>query len=198
VSPTAPFLASERDDPHRRGRLKASGGTNHFGIPGVSVSGLNTASYTAGRDYYMPFYVSSPIRIDRMACEVTVGSSGNLRMGVYRADADNQPTGAPLVDSGSIAITVAVKTFDPTTPLYLRRGRYLSVLNHDTGASFRIWRGSADVGGIPDGLGANAMMIGLYVARAYAAFPTPGTPWDTIQTSSTPFQHIIAYRTVSP
>lgn len=195
--PTAPFLAPARDDSYNHGRAKGGGVTFHT-VPGVTYASSTAVSFTAASDYYSPFFVRTPIRVDRLTCEVTSGASGNLRMGVYRADKDQQPIGAPLVDSGNIAITVALKTFTPGTPLYFQPGRYLSVLALDTTSTLRGVKGTVRDGPIMENIGAIAMPTQLSVGRAYAAFPTPGTAWTDVVASSTPMIHPILFRILMP
>ena len=198
MSPTAPFIAPERDQTLKAGRPKA-GATEYFVLPDVSFRLTSTLALTSGTDYYAPFFVDTPIMVDRLACEVTTGAAGNLRMGIYRADADWQPIGAPLVDSGSIAITVAVKTFTPSPLLYLKRGRYLTVLNHDTGSTFREVISHNAALGMVSTIGSSAMQSLWRVTRAYAAFPTPGTAWTTTTAvSSGGLDYVVFLRVLTP
>lgn len=196
---TGPFLAPERDSETRVGRAKHSG-TTHYTIPGRQGIVNATSALLQGRDYYVPFYLQSPAVIDQIACEVTTGASGNLRMGLYRANTDWQPVGAPLLDSGDIAITVAVKTYTPSTPLYLRRGRLLGVVNMDTASTLKSIRcGDPSGTTIIAAIGASPFLEYAYVSRTYAAFPTPGTAWDTtVAGSSSPFQHFLFLRLTAP
>lgn len=180
----APFLAPERDDLQKVGRAKASGGTVYYTTPGTSFSSLSTFAFAANTDYYFPIYIATTIVVDQVACEVTTGASGNLRVGLYKASADQQPMGGPLIDSGSIAITVAVKTFTPSAPVYLQRGRYVGVLNMDTSSTLRVVRATGFASPFATALGTTATITTLNVARSYAAFPTPGTAWDTAGTGT--------------
>jgi hypothetical protein len=131
--------------------------------------------------------VVTPIIIDRVAFEVTTGSaSKNARVGIYCADTDYQPVGAPLLDSGSVDCTAAaVKTYDPGTPLFLPRGLYVQIINTDSAApGFRYFKGALPGGGVLAAMGATPMNAMMTVSRTYAAFPTPGTAWTaTFDTS---------------
>ena len=192
MSPVSPFLAPDRDGAFKPGRIKAGGGTIYYTLPGATASGASTTGGVTdghGTDYYTPFFCDAPIVVDQMAFEVTTLSSGkNMRVGIYRADTDLQPTGAPLADSGDISVgTTGVKTYTPGTPLLLPRGRYLTVHNNDDNTATLLVRayffgycGS----GLPTTLAASYIQR-LTVARTYAAFPTPGTPWTTVASGTT-------------
>ena len=197
MSPSAPFLVPERDASSKIGRAKG-GGTTYLTVPGNSISSITTLSHTLNTDWYSPFFTPTPLIIDQLVCEVTTGASGNLRMGLYKADADWQPIGAPLADSGNIAITVAVKTYTPGTPLYLPRGRYLGVVNLDTTSTLRAPRTDI-VTLLTPSLGSSGAISSLSVGRTYAAFPTPGTAWTTTATGAAPgILTPIAYRVSTP
>jgi hypothetical protein len=195
---TAPFLAPERDDAAKWGRGK-SAGASFYTVPGQLFSVISSLTgWAADTDYYEPWFTPTPIVVDQLACEVTAAGT-NIRIGLYRADADWQPIGAPLADSGSIEAGTGVKTYTPGTPLYLPRGRYLAVGNLDNAATaLRNFRGTAPTTMLDSALGATAFVIKTKVARAYAAFPTPGTPWDTVETSSTAGSRVIVFRVSTP
>lgn len=192
--PTAPFLAPERDEAFKDGRPKSV--ASFYSLPGVSVSTVNTISPNTGSDYYYPYWVRTPIIVDQLALEVTSTSAGNVRVGLYVADADLQPIGAPLADSGDISTaTTGEKTYTPSTPIYLRRGRYLGVLNCSATPIFRCFRGG---GGLRTGLGVSPIVSEIYVSRAYAAFPTPGTAWNTTTGNAVGFNYVPVLRVLVP
>lgn len=160
---------------------------------------ISAVALTAGRDYYFPWVTPVPIIIDQLASEVTTSGGGNMRIGIYAMDTDWQPVGAPLADSGDIAVTQAVKTYTPGTPLYLPRGRYAGVLNHSASSSFRSANGGSFAGtSVGTSIGTTLCINQASVARAYAAFPTPGTAWDTVNNSNAPMIHPVFYRISSP
>lgn len=194
--PIAPFLAPERDEAFRIGRAKRSG-TTHYCIPGLQVNGQTTFSLTSGTDQYFPWRNETPIVIDQLACEVTAAAGTNFRIGFYVADADWQPIRGPLADSGNLSsASTGVKTYTPATPIYVPRGRYLSIINADAGPTFRAWRGGLTA--IYSSLGANGTVIDMEVTRAYAAFPTPGTAWTIENIGAGGFTHPIVYRVLAP
>lgn len=202
MSPTAPFLAPERDEALKRGRPKAAGGTIYYTIPGLVASTITVpASLVADTDYYSPMYVETPILVDQIACEVTTAAAAGkvLRIGLYRADSDLQPTAGPLIDSGSIVCDfTGVMTYAPASPVFLPRGRYLSVYNSNGAPVLRQFRGFLPGSMLVTGLGGNAFVALMSVGRTYAAFPTPGTAWTTTTGGSTAFGSLVVVRVSSP
>lgn len=200
--PTAPFLAPERDGPTKIGRPKIAGGAEQYTVPGVVLTAASTTGIlTPGVDAYAPFWVGTPIVVDQLAFEVGTAASAGVtsRVGIYAADADWQPIGGPLADSGAIAVdSTGVKTYTPSSPIYLQRGRYVEVGNTSatTGPSVRLYAGSL-ITGIPTAMG-NLFVNKLSVARAYAAFPTPGTAWNTVGTAATPTMYFVVFRVLAP
>lgn len=203
MSPQAPFLAPERDGAFKRGRPKKSG-TSYISLPGVSpISVATGAPADFNADCYSPLFTETPILVDQLLAEVTTLSSGkNFRIGLYVADTDWQPVGAPLADSGNISMTTTgVKTYTPGSPVLIPRGRFLSVINSgdDVGVSaFRVVRGVPAGGHIFDTIGSSPLAGIFYVTRTLAAFPTPGTAWTTTVASTTPHTHMVFLRVSSP
>lgn len=197
--PTAPFLAPDRDTNNRlpRGR---SAGTNFYVTPGVSSRDGGVLAMTAGVDYYFPFHTPAPIFVDQLAIHVQTANATNARFGLYLADEDLQPVGKPLTDSGNVSVgTTGVKTFTPSSPVYVPRGPFLGVINCEgtptlyTVTSNPIW-GSH----YPTTLTGNTANR-FRVTRAYAAFPTPGTAWDTTTSdASGGYQSILFLRISAP
>ena len=201
--PNAPFLAPERDSALKLGRTKVTGGgAISIGVPGGTSLATQTIAPAINTDEYAPWYTPTPIIIDQLLCEVTTLVGGqNMRFGFYPADTDFQPVGAPLADSGNISVgSASVKTYTPGTPIFVPRGRYVSVFNIDTGsAALRGWR---MVSGLLTGLLASDLSNhtnNLTVGRTYAAFPTPGTAWTTVANNSSPgIRHAVFYRVSQP
>lgn len=201
MSPVAPFLAPERDELWVPGRAKRSG-VDYYTLPGVAFTAVGSgAAGGNNRDTYSSFFVSTPIRVDQLAFEVTTAATDNMRIGLYRADRDWQPRSGPLCDSGDIDLsTLGVKTYTPSSALFLSSGRYLTVYNKTaTGApSCRHFEGrvstplAAALGG-----SATSMLYRFSVTRTHAAFPTPGTLWDT-QDAGAVIRTIILLRVSAP
>jgi hypothetical protein len=196
---TSPFLAPARDPSYKMGRAKATGGTVYLSIPGCPVVSTSTASPGNGQDNYGAWFASTPLIIDQLSAEVTTGGGTNFRMGFYAADANWQPVGAPLADSGSLdSVTPAVKTYTPASPIYVPPGRYVSVINADSGTTaFRVFRVAMETA-FGTALGSSPFLAAMTVSRAHAAFPTPGTAWTSVTTSTVPLLHYIAYRVTAP
>lgn len=182
----APFLSPSRSRSFRPGRPRASGGTVYYQIPGVLWNTISTFAPTTGTDYYEAWVATSPIVVDQIAAEVTtLISSQNFRIGFYAATSDLQPVGRPLADSGDISTTTTgVKTYTPSTPVYCPAGLYVSVYNTDaSGVAMRTASRASPVltGGLTDvDLGGSMGLQRMWGTRAYAAFPNPGTAWDTV------------------
>jgi hypothetical protein len=181
---SSPFLAPERDWLLHEGRPK-EGATQFYGMPGINLTTITaSAGISADTDYYSPFYVRSPVVVDVMAFDVASGVAGNARVGIYCADANWQPVGAPLTDSGDIDVTAsAVKTYTLSTPLYLPRGRYLTVYNASSAASLNTY-GALMANAVATTMGGSPFSVRWRVGRSHAAFPTPGTAWTTTSASN--------------
>ena len=199
----APFVSPARDDGARPGRAKNASGTVYYCIPGVATTDAMGSQFITviDFDYYSSFYVATPIVVDQLAFEVAVAeASKNARCGFYRADLDWQPIGAPLADSGDISLgTTGTKTYTPGTPIYLARGRYVSVFaSQGTTAAIRVVKG-APLGAAIDTPLINSFVRRMANSRSYAAFPTPGGTWETLTGSNvTPFENLVVYRVSAP
>ena len=102
-----------------------------------NVASPGTAAVTAGRFYSFPWYCDSVITIDRVAAEVTTGTTGNIQIGIYPVDSTGSPVGlAPVVSTGNIAVSgTGVKTATVSYTLY--PGLYWIGFHSDTGNTFR-------------------------------------------------------------
>lgn len=198
MSPTAPFLAPERDTAFKDGRPKA-GGTTFYTLPGVPIHGTHTwtGGMASNEDHYFPLFVDTPIVVDQLAMEITTSSAGNGRMGLYRGDTDWQPVGGPLADSGDISTnSTGIKTYTPGTPIFLPRGPYLAVYCQSSTAT--MW---ATLGSGPGGIVPSSTIQGcsqIYASRTYAAFPTPGTAWTLNRTSGDGLWYAMVLRVSVP
>jgi hypothetical protein len=185
------------------GRMKGAG-TTYYSQPGLFVYSSTAFLNLAGnKDHYWPILINSPIVVDQFAFEVSaLVAGGNARVGLYVADTDWQPVGGPLADSGSISIaSTGVKTYTPATAISLSAGRYvLSYCQDDATftAALRSLSSSSVVGPVRDVFSSSPFVQYLTVARTYAAFPTPGTPWDAPVFGSTGFICPVAFRISQP
>lgn len=179
------------------GRPKiGGGGAVQDGVPGVQFVALGTSAVTPGVDHYEPFRVLEPVVLDLMAIEVTVSpaTDSTLYFGIYVADGDGQPSGAPLLTDNLVITTaggLGVKT-KAIASLALPPGEYL--LAHNASVAFTCRFVSAPTRAVPPAMGANTLVAQYFVARAAAAFGNPGTAWTAVTTSTVPEIHRLLLR----
>jgi hypothetical protein len=168
-----------------------------YGIPNGQMASQTTFSASANTVYYAPFEVTAPLTVDAMAYSIGVAQAagGNVRMGIYAADSNLQPTGAPLFDSGDAPFTTSTTgvTLKQGTAVTLQPGVYLSAFN----TSAAITQVRSPVGGIATlntTLAASMFTHTLSVAQTQGAFPSPGTAWTTRGTSGTGTVHLAVMR----
>lgn len=181
------------------GRPK-QGATTYYTIPGVSASVIGgTLTVGANRIHYLPIRVRRSITIDQLAIEVTTnGSAGQTaRLALYSCDNDRQPTSL-IVDAGSVAVdSTGVKT--ASINVTLSPGTYLLAFRTEA-AALVVRRIAGDIGDVAavTTLGASLAITETRVSAAYAAFPDPGTAWDTVNNSTTPFIYFVWCRVSNP
>jgi hypothetical protein len=166
-----------------------------YGLPNVQFTGTGTQALTANTVYYQPFEVTAPITLDFMALEVTgaAAGNGNLRLGIYAADTNLQPTGAPLFDSGDVTVTSGATGIlsKQGTAVTLQPGVYLTATNTSVGFTARTFLGGVSF--VPTTIGANVTVL-TSVAQTQGAFPTPGTAWTTRASANGPARHTALLR----
>lgn len=178
-----------------QGRPKVGGGNGFWTVPGVSFVSVSTYTANANLIKYFPFYCLTDITIDRLACEVTsAAAAGNtLRIAIYNADADYQPTSL-VVDSGTLA-TDSTGVKEATVSNTLTAGRYLLAVNASVTATLRAYRGASPFAGLLPALGTNPFLRSFFVSSAYGAFPSTGVAWTGVsETSTTPLDYIAFMR----
>jgi hypothetical protein len=164
-----------------------------YGLPGVQFNGAATQALTANTIYYAPFEVTAPITLDFMALEIATGTPvGNLRLGVYAADSNLQPTGAPLFDSGDLAFTTAGILSKQGTPVTLQPGVYLTATNSSAGITVRAALGGQTM--VNTAMGTNLFTVITNATQTQGAFPTPGTPWTTRVPAANTTRHVAMLR----
>jgi hypothetical protein len=133
--------------------------------------------------------------LDFMALQVTAAAAGNgnLRLGVYAADANLQPTGAPLFDSGDITVTSGATGIlsKQGTPVTLQPGVYLTAANTSVGFTAQTFLGGISF--VPTTMGTNITVL-TSVAQTQGAFPTPGTAWTTRASANGAPRHVTLLR----
>ena len=174
-------------------RFRKGATPNRRYIAGMMLnSTLNTSTTgpVVNTLYAIPIYVAQTTKFDTIECEVTtLGSGSNLRLGIYRDDANCYP-GALIFDSGNISaasagaksatITAAVQTFQPG--LY-----WLAYENSATVPQIRALPGLSTcmaVMGWDTPFGAATGGIAYSVAHTVGALPNPYTASATILTTS--------------
>jgi hypothetical protein len=167
-----------------------------YGVPNGQMASQTTLTATINTVYYAPFEVTAPITLDAMAFNLNAApaAGGNVRMGVYAADSNLQPTGAPLFDSGDVAITTGTTgvVLKQGTPATLQPGVYLSAFNTGTAVTLRTAVGG--VATINTAMGASMFVHTLTATQTTGAFPTPGTAWTTKGASGTGTLHPVVMR----
>lgn len=168
--------------------------TTYLGLPGVDFHSVAVVSVSANRLHYAPFYVTTPMNVDRICCEVTgnvqVGALG--RLGIYNADENWQPT-TLVIDAGTVdnsAIGLKSIAIDVDLPA----GRYLTALNTNFGVIFRTIRSGSRHTGLMDTLGSNPILAYMFKNTAFVPFPETGTLWDTVSYGTVGFQHFVFLR----
>lgn len=166
-----------------------AGPTKSLFWPGASFAGWNQAApMTANALHYQPGYAAKSITLSAIKFEVFVAATAGkvMRVGLYVADDDWQPT-TLIVDSGDIAAdSTGVKTY--TTSAVVPAGRILAVVHSDGAPQLRIcgipnW---GQVRGDLFGGGGNLAHVGWLTKTSvtYAALPSSGTAWTTVDSSS--------------
>ena len=181
------------------GRAK-TGANGNYTVPGVAITGLNGTTQAIGANQvnYYPILVQSTITLDQLACEVTSAATAGklLRLGIYNADSDWQPT-TLVVDAGTAAAdSTGVKTF--TINQQLARGRYVLALVSDGAPVMRGYRGYMPFWGLSSALGANAAVVQAYGSLTFGALPSTGAVWATQITAASQFIYCVVTRVSVP
>lgn len=182
-------------DAVKRGQAKTASGTQSYGVPGTSFTGLVSLALTAGRKYYFPF-ISPALTMSDWLLNVTTApaSAANVRHGIYASDTDMQPIGAPLYDSGDIAVASGYTGTKSGTgmALALPVGRYLQVLEVDVDMSLRTVL--APTPAIGTTFGSSGLYNCFYLTEAYGALPNPANKWSTLNSATTGIGFPVAYK----
>jgi hypothetical protein len=163
-----------------------------YGLPGVAWTNLTTNSLAANFDYYSPFIVTKSAVVDGINAESTaVTTNGNIRYAIYNADTNLQPTSL-FTDFGDIAVTAATPAvyFRQVTPFTLQPGLYLLAFNRSVaGCTIRTYVGTGFAGPTP-----TPWFRRGAVSRSYAAFPSTGISWTTMDGSNTGTEYFARLR----
>lgn len=180
----------------KTGIAKISGGATQFGLPGMVFTNTGTSTLVINEVRYLPFLVPYPVTITAHQFEVTAApaSNANVRVGIYAADTDMQPTGAPVYDNSGIAVASGFTGVKTTSSLSvaLTPGMYLVALNCDVAMTIRTFTpGAFSIG---TAMGATPYIQRYGVGQTYGALPNPGTKWTTPNASGSGLQHSVAFQ----
>lgn len=148
--------------------------SGQYQYPASGQLGTNTLTVTANRLYAMPFVVGTPITIDRIGFEITTGSAGGCRMGVYAHDSAGNGPGALLSDFG-IGDTTSIAVVEITGSLVVPTGVFWVAGVFSVTPTVR--RVNAGVGSVFLGYSANnetgttSYSCVAYGAHTYGALP---------------------------
>ena len=190
-------IISQPYNPIKSGLAKISGGATQWGIPtNTGITNVGTSALNVNEARYVPMRVEYPITLTAWELEVTTGpaSNANIRIGIYAADTNLQPTGAPIYDSGAVAVASAFTGIKTATGLTvsLTAGMYLIVINCDVGMTIRTFTSPSPM--IGAALGATPAIQRVSVAQTFGAFPNPGTAWTTTSASAGGLQNFAVWQ----
>lgn len=173
------------------GRAKNANGTVYYSVPGVAFRGTILTIMGLERNY-QPFRVVSEITVTQMALNVTTAEAGkSVRLGIYRADEDLQPTSL-VVDAGTVSVGTTGKKSLAVEEV-LSPGRYLISFQTDSAtAAFRGWVASTE--SLLTSLSANLGAVRFRVATPYEPLPDPGVKWDEFIFATDGFRYPVVLR----
>jgi len=169
------------------GHIKGLGATWWY-IPGNAIVGAALKSLTLNYMWHYPWLIdSAPYVINEVALEVTTAAAGALiRIGIYKADVNWQPTDL-VIDAGTVdasAIGIKIKS----VALTLQPGRYLAVVVSSATVSIRSYQtiGPGHNGvGVGVNMGTNPVAWEYYRPFTFAPFPSFGSQWTVINYTAT-------------
>ena len=178
----------------------ANGNLTSYMAPGVMFLGgaVGTYGITVDKINYFPIIVQSSITLDALVLNVaTLTVGGLLRMGIYNADRDWQPTSL-VVGTGTIdASTTGIKTVSVTNTL--SPGRYLMAMTANASITLRSYFAHASFIGLPTTLESGDMFNQFYILSiTFAAFPSTGTKWTGTAVTTTGFIYPMFLRVLTP
>jgi hypothetical protein len=168
-----------------------------LGLPGAAYNTVAaTQSIAANFDYWFRFLVTEPIFVDMAAFEVTTGpsSAATVHIGLYAADANTNPVGAPLANFGPIAVDTSQTgtIYKQISPVSLTPGAYVLGFNTSVNISTRSMRSAHSALVLP--LGANPIMRATTNARTNGTFPTSPTSFTNYTSSTIGWDHQVFLR----
>jgi hypothetical protein len=181
----------------KSGLAKINAGATQWGTPtNTGFINVGTSTLNINEVRYVLMRVDYPVTLTAWQLEVTAGPTGsaNIRIGVYLADTNIQPSGAPIYDSGSIAVATSFTGIKTATGLTasLSPGIYLVALNTDTAMTVRTFTSTSPM--IAAALGATPMIQRVAASQTFGAFPNPGTAWTSTNASASGLQNFAVWQ----
>lgn len=97
---------------------------NYYTAPDVR-SAATPVIMTQNLVYYTPFYVTETATFDRIGVTVTTNqASTTIRLGIYADNGHGAPTGAPILDAGTVDSATAAASVEATISQQLTPGLY--------------------------------------------------------------------------
>jgi hypothetical protein len=147
-----------------------------YGVPNVPISAIGVVQLAANTINYSWFTVSKACTVDLAQFEVTTGPASNadVYVGVYAADDNFNPIGAPIFDTGAIAVNTSAtgvfrRQFAPVT---LQPGAYVTAILPSVVMSVR--RANGGITYVAGGMGANPTPVWSLAGLTAGALPTTG------------------------
>lgn len=168
-----------------------------LGVPNTQFQTVGTQSMSGNQTHYMPFEVSAPISVDLFAVEATTapGVAGTLRVGIFAADSNLQPTGT-CVAQGAIPYTTTAGVYTKQiTPVVLDPGMYLIAFNSTSSVTWRRLMGG--ITPIPMAIGASPFASRIYATGVTMTGDyTTGPLWPLVPAvyTTTPMIHCALLR----
>lgn len=149
---------------------KVTGSAQDRYLPQSDYHSQTTIALTINVLRAVPYPIRFPITIDKLGIEVTSGTTGNIRIGIYNSDANGMPNSL-IVDSGEIAISgTGAKIVNVN--VNLAPGLYWWAYNTDTANTLRALSNMYHAIGYGPTFGASFVGSIATIARTYQALPS--------------------------
>ena len=154
----------------------STGVTKNRFIPcAITAAQLTTGPVTINTIRASAFIVTYPLSIDRIACEVTVGTTGKIRLGIWADDGTGYPS-TLILDGGEQTISAPGMIGTSTSiSATLNPGLYWVGYVTDTGNTMRLGNTASypPAVGVPSAGASGFVHINWSVAFTYGALPNP-------------------------
>lgn len=162
-------------------------------IPGAVIGGtVSLMALSSGLVRYEPWVVDYECVLDELYTEITTAAAAGklIRLGVYRANSNWQPTGAAVATTGNLAADPGVvPAIVSATGLgvTLSRGLYVAALSSDGAPTLRTVLASTRYPIFNRTANSNSNIIGLKAIQAFPSggWPDPPAQWTGAQDSGT-------------